>query len=151
MTTAAVTQQQVVDALIEGARDDLVAVLHGIQAALGWLPQPALERVAESMQLPPAQVFGVATFYEQFYLEPRGDVIVRVCRGTACHVLGAERITEKLSEKLGVQPRQTTEDRKYSLEEVACVGCCSLAPVVVVDDETHGRLTPATAADLVGD
>lgn len=140
------------DAILEryrGYEGGLIPVLQETQETYGYLPQPAIERIAKVMRRPAAQVYGVATFYAQFHLKPRGKHIIRVCLGTACHVRGGERILEQLSTALGVQPGETTGDLQFTLERVACIGACGLAPTIMVDDDTHGRLTPTSAVKVV--
>lgn len=122
----------------EGA---LVPVLQATQDEYGYLPRLALESIAHELRLPLAEVYGVATFYAQFHLEPRGEHIVRICHGTACHVRGASEITDVIVDELGVDVGQTSDDLRYTVESVACVGCCGLAPVVLIDGETHGALS----------
>jgi len=104
---------------------------------------------SEPGALIPIQIYGVVTFYSQFYLSPRGKNIMRVCHGTACHIGGAERISEAVSEELGVDEGATTEDGEFTVERVACLGCCSLAPCVMVNDETHARLSPRKIKRMV--
>ncbi|MGY4706215.1 NADH-quinone oxidoreductase subunit NuoE [Candidatus Bipolaricaulota sp. J31] len=122
-----------------GKRGALVSLLQDVQAELGWLPEEALKLVAETLGLTLAQVVGVASFYAQFYFEPRGRHVIRVCTGTACHIRGAPKILARLEEELGIRPGETTEDLSFTLETVNCVGCCALAPVVVVDDRVLRR------------
>ncbi len=128
-----------------GAHDravsSLIPLLQDAQDVHGWLPQPVIDRVAEHLNLPASTVYGVVTFYAQFYLAPQGRHNVRVCQGTACHVKGSSNIIAALKRELGIEPGQTTDDLSLSLERVACVGSCALAPVVVVDGEVHGRMT----------
>lgn len=126
----------------------LIPILQEVQDEMGYLPRPALEEVARSTGLKPAQVYGVVSFYAQFRTEPIGENRMMVCQGTACHVSGAENILEALEDQLGVKEGGTTADGKVTLETVACVGCCSLAPVVMVNQETYGRLTPVKAREL---
>jgi len=97
---------------------------------------------AKELDIPAAEIFGVATFYAQFHLKPRGRHIIRVCRGTACHVRGSLKILESVKEIVGVEENQTTEDLRFTLEPVACLGACGLAPVMMIDTQTFGRLTP---------
>lgn len=125
--------------------DDLIAMLLTIQRGLGYLPEKALIEVARLTRLPVATVFGVATFYEQLRLDPCGRHIVKVCRGTACHVRGADRILTDLQAAYDVEPGGTTENGLFTLETVACFGSCALAPVVVVDESVQGRMTPSKA------
>jgi len=120
----------------------LIPILQEIQESSGYLPEEALVFVSQEVGIPLGKIYGVVTFYSQFYLSPRGKNIIRVCHGTACHIGGAERISEAVSEELGVGEGATTEDGEFTVERVACLGCCSLAPCVMVNDETHARLSP---------
>ena len=124
-----------------GKKGVMVPVLQKIQADFGYLPRPAMEYVAKRLRIPASKVFGVATFYAQFHLHPRGRNIVRVCRGTACHVRGVSKVAEKMQEILGVGVGETTEDMNFTYEEVACIGACGLAPVMTINDNTYGKLT----------
>jgi len=126
----------------------LVPVLQATQDEYGYLPEDALRLVARSMRLPLAEVYGVATFYAQFHLTPRGRHIVRICHGTACHVRGADGVTGAIVDELGVDVGETSEDLNFTIESVACVGCCGLAPVVLVDGETHGGLNTQSARKI---
>ena len=110
-----------------------------------------MERIGERSGVPAARVFGVASFYSQFRLQPVGRHIIRVCQGTACHVQGAVGITEAICDELGVEEGGTTDDGRYTVEPVACLGCCSLAPVIMIDEDTFGRLTPDEARKVVRD
>jgi NADH-quinone oxidoreductase subunit E len=132
-------------------RGSLIPVLQEVQEALGYLSAETLEQIAEGLGLPASQVYGVATFYTQFRLKPVGKHLIRVCHGTACHVGGAVGISEALEAALGVKDGQTTADGKFTLESVACLGCCSLAPVMMIDGETYGRLTKESAAKALKD
>lgn len=136
--------------LQEHAGDDgaLIAVLQGAQHLYGYLPPEALREIALQRQLPLSQVYGVATFYSQFHLEPRGRSVVRICHGTACHVAGAPEVTRALEDELGVEVGATADNLSVTVEAVACVGCCGLAPVVVVDDQVHGKVDAAAARKL---
>lgn len=131
------------DDVLETYADDdgaLIAVLQETQARFGYLPREALGEIARRRQTPYSHVYGVATFYSQFHLRPRGDRVVRICHGTACHVRGAPEVTRAVSEELGVKVGETTDDLAFTLESVACVGCCGLAPVMLVDEQTYGQL-----------
>jgi NADH-quinone oxidoreductase subunit E len=119
----------------------LIPVLQGAQEIYGYLPAEVLERISQELKIPFSEVYGVVTFYAQFHLKPRGRHIVRVCLGTTCHVLGGERIFNRLKEILGVENGGTTEDLRFTLESVACIGACGLAPCIMINDDTHGRLT----------
>ncbi|GFP19262.1 NADH-quinone oxidoreductase subunit E [Candidatus Hakubella thermalkaliphila] len=113
----------------------LVHVLQDIQQEFGYLPEDALRIAAEEIGLSLAQVYGVASFYSQFYFTPRGENVVRVCVGTACHIRGALAVLERFEKELGLKDGETTPDLKFTLETVSCVGCCSLAPVVVTNEK----------------
>lgn len=134
-----------------GAQGALIPVLQEAQAALGFLSKEVIARIAEGLSIPVSQVYGVATFYTQFRLKPVGKHLIRVCHGTACHVGGAGAISEALEEALGIKDGQTTADGKFTLESVACLGCCSLAPVMMIGGETYGRLTKESAAKALKD
>ena len=121
--------------------DAVIPILLGLQSTFGYLPIEALQQVAEKTDITPAQIYGVATFYAQFRLEPLGEHMVRVCHGTSCHVRGIVGITETICDLLGLEGEGTTEDGKYTLEKVACLGCCSLSPVIMVDDKVYGKLS----------
>lgn len=123
-------------------RGALIPVLQKAQDIYGYLPKPVLETIADELGTPVAEVFGVVTFYAQFHLNPRGKNIIRVCQGTACHVRGASAILEAIGGHLNIKAGETTKDLSFTLETVACLGACGLAPVIMVNDETHGRLTP---------
>jgi NADH-quinone oxidoreductase subunit E len=120
----------------------LVPVLQQIQKAYGYLPRDALVAVSRGMNIPLARILGTATFYSQFRFSPVGKNVIRVCHGTACHIAGAERLTDIIRDLLGVAESETTADGLFTLERVACLGCCSLAPVVMINDDVHGGLTP---------
>ena len=127
-------------------RGGVIPVLQETQKQVGYLSREAMEAVSEGLSIPLAELYGVATFYAQFHLKPRGRHIIRVCRGTACHVRGSAKIMDKLMNMLGVGENGTTEDLRFTLEPVACLGCCGLAPVVMIDEDTHGRLTDDQAS-----
>ncbi len=122
---------------------ELIPMLQYVQRKLGYLPEMALLEIAHLTRLPPATVFGVATFYKQFRLQPGGKHIVRVCRGTACHVRGSGRILSDIQQRYKLAAGDTTADRLFTLETVACFGSCALAPVVVMDDAVQGRMNPS--------
>ena len=125
-----------------GRKGFLIPVLQSVQHVFGYVPKEAIEAISREMKMPTAEIYGVVTFYAQFHLKPRGRHIIRVCRGTACHVRGSLKLLDKVKEMLKVEENGTTEDLRYTLEPVACLGACGLAPVMMVDDETHGRLVP---------
>lgn len=121
----------------------LISLLHQIQEHYNYLPEEVLREVAEKTGIPPIEVYRVATFYKAFSLVPRGKHKVVVCCGTACHVRGSEKVVEEISRILGVKPGGTTADARYSLETVNCLGACALAPLVAVDNDYYGRMTPS--------
>lgn len=126
----------------KGKKGSLIPALQEIQEHYGYLKKTAIMEVAKSLNLALSQVYGVATFYAQFHLKPRGRWVIRVCQGTACHVRGSEKIIRKVEDILKIGPGETTEDLRFTIEPVACIGCCGLAPVMMVNDNTHGRLKP---------
>ena len=121
--------------------NSLVTVLQDVQTEYGYLPREVLEVVAQQMQVPLSQAYGLATFYTSFSLQPRGKYHISVCMGTACHVRGAANILAKLERDLGIASGETSEDLKFSLESVNCLGACALGPVVVVNNVYHGKVT----------
>lgn len=129
--------------------DQLIGILQDVQAKFRYLPKHPLERVSENLRIPLAQVFSVATFFRAFSLEPRGEHEMHVCMGTACHVRGAKRVLEELERELEVSAGKTTADELVTLETVNCVGACALGPIVVVDGEYHGQMTPAQVKSIV--
>ena len=134
------------DALLpayEGKKGVLIPLLQAAQNLEGYLSRPVLKHISEKMNVPAAEIYGVVTFYSMFRLEQQGKHIIRVCKGTACHVSDADSIKDSLVEHLKLGPgKLTTQDMKFTLMEVACLGCCSLAPVIMIDDQTFGKLTP---------
>lgn len=123
-------------------RKNLIPLLQEVQEKLGYLPRHAMLEVAEFLRMPESAVYGVATFYNQFRFTPLGRHPVKVCLGTACHMKGGKLILEAWERELGIEVGETTPDREYSLDRVACVGCCALAPVSVVEGEVEGRVSP---------
>jgi NADH-quinone oxidoreductase subunit E len=134
-----------------GKPDEVIPMLQMVQDRLGYLPENALEEIAQLTGRPGAAVFGAATFYEQFRLAPVGRHIVRVCRGTACHVKGSDRILQEIRHRFELAPGETSPDRQLTLETVACFGSCAIAPVVVVNDSVKGRMNPAKACQYLAD
>ena len=132
-----------------GKRGNMIPLLQGTQEIYGYLPRLAFEKIACETGLNLSEMFGVATFYSQFRLKPVGKNIIKVCHGTACHVQNAKEISEALEEALKIKDGETTEDRFYTLESVACLGCCSLAPVMMIGDQTYGKLTGNEATKIV--
>jgi NADH:ubiquinone oxidoreductase subunit E len=118
----------------EGQQGILVSLLQDAQAEFGYLPEDVVDIIAERLDLSPVQIYGVASFYSQFYFEPRGRNVIKVCIGTACHIRGASAILERIEKELGVKDGETTPDMEFTLETVNCVGCCGLAPVIVANE-----------------
>jgi NADH-quinone oxidoreductase subunit E len=133
----------------KGKRGDLLIVLQKVQGIFGYVPRPTIEVVAQVLGVSTSEIFGVLTFYNRFHLTPRGKHTVRACRGTACHFKGAGEIIESIRKHLGLQKEDTTKDFLFSLEEVACLGACGIAPVMTIDEETFGHRTPALALEVV--
>jgi NADH:ubiquinone oxidoreductase subunit E len=150
---AAAIDLTLVDRIVdrEGTSSEaVIRILQAIQSQYRYLPDEALRRVVELTEATPAQIAGTSSFYARFRRSPVGEHVVRVCHGTACHVSGARQIDEELRRHLGIPDGADTDPaRRFTLDQVACLGCCSLAPVLMVDDRTAGRLTPATAADAL--
>ncbi|MDI3526097.1 MAG: NADH-quinone oxidoreductase subunit [Tenuifilum sp.] len=133
----------------KGKKGNLIPLLQGVQSVYGYIPRAAFERLADETGLTLSDMYGVATFYAQFRLSPVGKHIIKVCHGTACHVQGADAISLALKEALKVNDGETTPDKLFTLETVACLGCCSLAPVMMIDEETYGKLTGSSAVKIV--
>ncbi|MEG1798632.1 MAG: NADH-quinone oxidoreductase subunit NuoE [Synergistaceae bacterium] len=133
-----------------GTKGSVIPVLQQAQEIFGYLPKDVLIKISKEIDVPVSQIYGVVTFYAQFHLEPRGKNIIRSCQGTACHVRGAKAVLVAIREKLGLKEGQvTTPDLKFTLETVACIGACGLAPVFMVNDDTHGRLTPESVGPIM--
>lgn len=128
---------------------NLITILQNVQNIYGYLPKDVMYFIAEKVGVSPADVLGVATFYSQFRLSPIGKYLIMSCQGTACHVNGSERITAAISEYLGIGNGETTDDGLFTLENVACLGCCSLAPVIMINGEAYGNLTPDSAVAVL--
>lgn len=126
-------------------RKNLIPILQKMQGETGYLSEEAISEIARFLRLSQNEVYGVASFYAQFRFERPGEHTIKICEGTACHVGGSARILEELERELGIHSGETTKDCKFTLERVACVGCCALAPVMVVDNTVHGKITMAKA------
>lgn len=133
----------------KGQEDALITILQEIQATYSYLPEEVLNRLSLETGIPMSRIYAVVTFYAQFYLNPRGRQTVRVCCGTACHVRGGSLLLEAVERELGIKEGETTTDLEYSLETVACIGACALAPAMVVNEDTYGKITPSQAAEAV--
>jgi NADH-quinone oxidoreductase subunit E len=145
------TQPKVKKILARYRRDPgmLVAILQDVQAEYNYLPKDALIEVGEGLNVPLSQVYGVASFFKAFSLKPRGRHLVNVCLGTACHVRGAVRVLDEIERQLGVKAGETTEDLKYTLETVNCVGACALGPIVIVDGKYSGQMAAGKVKPLL--
>jgi len=130
------------DELGVGRQSNLISVLQVVQGRLGYLPAGALREISRRTGLPLSRIYGVLSFYAQFYTEPRGRHTVRACRGTACHVRGGKKVIQSISGALGLDDGQTSQDMMFSFETVACLGACALSPVVVIDGNYYGKATP---------
>lgn len=143
----------VLDKIIEdefnGDKENLVMILQAIQRQYNYLPQPALAYLSEKIATPLSHIYSVSTFYSSFSLEPKGRNIISICLGTACHVRGGEKIKEKMEQELNMSSGQTTEDMRFTLESVRCIGCCSLGPVVKINEDIHGRLKADDVANIL--
>ncbi len=147
------------DAVLEEARqivkevgsepEKVIPLLQEIQKRHSYLPDDLVEAVADVMEVPASKIYGVATFYSQFRFTPMGKHLIKVCKGTACHVSGADLLTAAICDELGVEEGGTTEDMLFSLETVACLGCCSLAPVVMIDGKVYGKLNSSKVRKIV--
>lgn len=125
-----------------GTKGSLITILQHAQEIYGYLPQDVIRRISERTGVKPAKIMGVATFYTQFRLQPVGKYLIMLCKGTACHVNGSDLIEKTITEALGIHDGETTEDGLFTLKNVACLGCCSLSPVMMINEETYGSLTP---------
>jgi NADH-quinone oxidoreductase subunit E len=133
----------------DGRRGILIQVLLDIQSEFNWVPPEAMDRIKKKFNIPISQIYRVASFYKAMNLTPRGRHLIRVCLGTACHVRGGPRIMDRAKELLGIESGETTEDLRFTLERVNCLGCCALGPVIMVDNDYHGKVTPAKVEGLL--
>ena len=144
--------QFIIDTILEKylkTTDPTLMILQNIQEILGYVGKEYLEYVSENSEHSLTELYGVVTFYPHFRLQPPGEHIIKVCQGTACHVRGGEKIVSNLEDQLGIKPGETTEDGLFSLESVRCLGCCGLSPVIMIDDETYGRVKPARLGEIL--
>ncbi len=135
----------------KGQKGALIAVLQKTQEEFGYLPEEAITQIAKSLGMTANEVYGVASFYAQFRFTPQGKYVVKVCQGTACHVRGSHRILYGVQDHLGIQPGGITPDHKFGVERVACVGCCALAPVMIINDTVHAKMTMGEAKKILAD
>lgn len=132
-----------------GEKGDLIPILQQVQQKFGYLPEQAMKYIARFVDVPESTVFGIGTFYAQFKLIPTGRNVIKVCRGTACHVKGGARILRGVEKRLGIKAGESTPDLEYALETVACIGACALAPTMVVDNDTHGQMTTKKVTQIL--
>jgi len=133
----------------EGQSASLISILQDTQGIYGYLPLEALKTIADRTGNKKAKIYGIATFYSQFRLNPIGKYIILQCQGTACHVNGSDKISEAICDELGIEPGGTSKDGMFTLGNVACLGCCSLAPVMMINGEAYGNLTPDSAREVI--
>ncbi len=141
-----------VDEVVEKYKGDagmLIQILQDVQGEFRWLPKEAMHRVCEKLRIPISRAYRIATFYTAFSLAPRGEHVVNVCLGTACHVRGGPRILDKTVQVLEVEVGHTTPDMKFTVERVNCLGCCALGPVMTVDEDVHGRLVTKDVDEIL--
>ena len=144
--------QEKIDQIIDkyaGEEGVLIQLLLDVQRELNWVPKEVVQRISERLHVPLSQIYRVASFYKSMSLKPRGKHLVNVCLGTACQVRGGPRLMDRVREVLGINPGETTQDMKFTLERVNCLGCCALGPVIVVDGEYHGKIMPAKAEEII--
>jgi len=134
-----------------GEKSDLIPVLQEAQESFGYLPEGVMQKIARFLRLPESTVYGVSTFYAQFKLTPTGKRLVKVCRGTACHVRGGARILREVEKRLGIKPGETSSDLSNSLETIACFGSCALAPVMVINKDVYGRMTTTKVGQILAE
>ena len=134
-----------------GKKEELIPLLQEAQEEFRYLPSEVMLKIARFLRVPESTVYGVTTFYSQFKMTPLGRKIVRICRGTACHVRGGNKILEETEKQLGIKAGETTDDLEYTLETVACIGACALAPTMTIDKETYGKMTTKKVAEVLGD
>ena len=134
-----------------GSSDQLIPIMEEAQNVFGYLSSEVMKEIARFLKIPESKVYGVATFYALFRLSPRGENMVRVCRGTACHVKGGPYILQEVEKRLGIKAGETGADMKFSLETISCFGSCALAPIMVINDTVYGRMTPAKVEETISD
>jgi NADH-quinone oxidoreductase subunit E len=138
-------------AMFKAEKSELIPILQRAQQEFGYLSRDVMRRISHFTHVPESFVYGVATFYAQFKFVPVGRSIIRVCRGTACYIKGSPRVLEEMEKQLGIKAGETTPDMEYTLETVACIGACALAPTMTIDGETYGKMTTKKVAEVLGD
>ena len=141
--------REILERYPEGDGTGLIHALQDIQAEFGYVAAEAVQLLCERLSIPISKAFSAATFYKAFSLEPKGEVVIRVCTGTACHIRGSQTLVDEICASLGIEPSGTTEDRKFTLETVNCVGACAMAPVVSLNGEYHGSVQPGSMTKLI--
>jgi len=141
--------ETILEAKADAGKDQLIPILQAIQEEAGYLSEDSVVRVGRHLSMPASKIFGVATFYNQFRFEPLGKHHVQVCRGTACHVLGSATVLEKIQDMLKIKPDQTSRDGMFSLEVVACIGACGLAPVICINGEFHAKVSENSIEEII--
>jgi NADH-quinone oxidoreductase subunit E len=144
-------EEDLIDDSIKKHGNFLIPILQDIQESCKYLPEGYLIKIAEKLQIPLIDVYGVATFYQSFSLVPKGEHIIIVCLGTACYIRGGKKIVDVLTTKLDIEPGETTQDNKFSLETVNCLGCCAIGPMVLIDGAYYGEMTPLKIIKLVNE
>ena len=132
-------------------KEHLIPVLQKVQEELGYISDDSVKEISRYMKIGMSEIFGVLTFYGLFRTKPTGKNVIMVCRGTACHIRGGERLLTAVENKLGIHEGESTPDLKYTLETIACIGCCALAPTMMVGKETHGRMSPQKVTEIFGE
>ncbi len=135
----------------QGEKHELITILQETQAKFRYLPAAAMQEISRFLHVPESTIYGVSTFYAQFKLTPLGKRVIRVCRGTACHVRGSGKVLAEMEKRLGIKAGETTADMEYTLETIACIGACALAPTMTIDNETYGKMTTKKVAEVLGD
>lgn len=151
-TQTARNPMEIIDGIISRQNTEMgsaIKILQNVQASLGYVSPPMLERISQLTGIATSELYSIITFYAQFRLDPVGENLIQVCHGTACHLAGAEKISEAIEMETGSRNGKTSPDDKFTVEKVACLGCCSLAPVININGETFGRMTPEKARQLI--
>ena len=141
--------EQILEKYQNAGRDSLIPILQDVQDNEGYLSEQSLEKIGSHLNLPVSKIYGVATFYNQFRFQPKGKYHIQVCRGTACHVLGSSNVMQELEKTLKIKNDETSRDGKFSLEVVACIGACGLAPVISINGEFHAKVTPESIKKII--
>ena len=140
---------KILDKYQNAKRDSLILILQEVQELEGYISKESIKRIGERLNLPASKIYGVATFYNQFRLEPIGRNHILICRGTACHVKGSKAVLERLMQELNIKAGQTTKDGLFSIETVACIGACGLAPVIAINGKFYAKLTPDSVVEII--